>query len=70
MIYRNLELDFVKLILAKSPMLKKVRIHLYNEVAQAEALDVLGILKQNTSPSVEVIVEVMEGSCTSTRSVM
>ncbi|KAK1429030.1 hypothetical protein QVD17_11229 [Tagetes erecta] len=72
LVYRNLELDFVKLVLAKSPVLKKVRIFLNNEVTEDEALDVLGTLKQtpHASPSVEVIVEVIEGSCTSSRSVM
>ncbi|KAK9048523.1 hypothetical protein SSX86_032514 [Deinandra increscens subsp. villosa] len=51
MIYRNFELDFVKLILAKSPVLKKVRIFLYNEVAKDEALHISGILKQSPHAS-------------------
>ncbi|KAI3822966.1 hypothetical protein L1987_10569 [Smallanthus sonchifolius] len=72
MIYRNAELDFVKLILAKSPVLKKLRIFLYNEVAKDEALHVSGILKQSphASADAEVIVEIIEGSCPSSRSVM
>ncbi|KAI3688362.1 hypothetical protein L1987_82074 [Smallanthus sonchifolius] len=72
MIYRNAELDFVKLILTKSPVLKKLRIFLYNEVAKDEALHISGILEQSphASADAEVIVEIIEGSCPSSRSVM
>ncbi|KAI7726256.1 hypothetical protein M8C21_008600, partial [Ambrosia artemisiifolia] len=72
MIYRNAELDFVKVILAKSPMLKKVKIFLYNEVAKDEALHISGILEQSphASPVVDFIVEIIGSSCTSSRSVM
>ncbi|KAL8245591.1 hypothetical protein R6Q59_011849 [Mikania micrantha] len=72
MIYRNFELDFVKIILAKSPVLKKVRIFLCNEVARDEALHISEILRLSPHASlvVEVIVEIIKGSCPSSRSVM
>ncbi|MFS8005987.1 putative F-box domain, leucine-rich repeat domain superfamily, F-box-like domain superfamily [Helianthus anomalus] len=72
MIYRNAELDFVKVILAKSPMLKKVKIFLYNEVAKDEALHISGILKQSPHASsvVEFFVEIIGGSGSRSRSVM
>ncbi|XP_076882875.1 F-box/FBD/LRR-repeat protein At1g13570-like [Bidens hawaiensis] len=72
MIYRDVELDFVKLILAKSPALKKVRILLYNEVAKDEELQISEIFKQcsHASSVVDVVVEGIRGSCTSSRCVM
>lgn len=73
MMYRKIELDFVKLVLAKSPVLKKVRILLYNEVAKDEELQISEILlcSPHTSPVVEIVVEIIGGSCTSSsRSVM
>lgn len=59
---REYELDFVKLILAKSPVLKKVRIFLYNEVNKEEELKIKGILlgSPRASSAVEIIVQDME----------
>ncbi|GKA36205.1 F-box/FBD/LRR-repeat protein-like protein [Tanacetum coccineum] len=56
------ELDFVKLILAKSPMLKKVRIFFYREVDEDEELMIKGILLHSprASPAVEIIVQGMK----------
>ncbi|GJX19733.1 F-box/FBD/LRR-repeat protein-like protein [Tanacetum coccineum] len=59
---REYELDFVKLILAKSPMLKKVRIFLYKKVDEDEGLKIKEILLRSSraSPAVEIIVQGME----------
>nr|XP_043639682.1 F-box/FBD/LRR-repeat protein At1g13570-like [Erigeron canadensis] len=55
----ELEMEFVKLILAKSPVLKKVRITLDDEVTKEEEMFILRILLRcpNVSPVVEIIVE-------------
>nr|GEZ82650.1 F-box/FBD/LRR-repeat protein At1g13570-like [Tanacetum cinerariifolium] len=41
MIYRETELDFVKFVLAKSPVLKKVRLFLHEEVGKDEHMQTL-----------------------------
>ena len=52
------ELDFVKIILAESPVLKKVRIFLNNKVAKDEDLKMCKVLLHSThaSPQVKIIV--------------
>lgn len=54
------EVEFVKLILAKSPLLMKVRIVLNNDVAENEDLQTLTTLlcsSSHVSPLVEISVE-------------
>nr|XP_043606508.1 F-box/FBD/LRR-repeat protein At1g13570-like [Erigeron canadensis]XP_043606516.1 F-box/FBD/LRR-repeat protein At1g13570-like [Erigeron canadensis]XP_043606524.1 F-box/FBD/LRR-repeat protein At1g13570-like [Erigeron canadensis]XP_043606532.1 F-box/FBD/LRR-repeat protein At1g13570-like [Erigeron canadensis] len=73
MFYRKTELDLVKLILANAPVLKKVTIFVCSEVARDEELKISGLLlgSPHASPVVEIIVEVVEVSDTSSsRSVM
>lgn len=59
---RENELDFVKLILAKSPVLKKVEIYLENYVDKDEELEILEILSQSPHPLplVETIIGKVE----------
>ena len=72
MIYREIELDFVKLVLAKSPVLKKVRLFLHEEVSKDEQMQISETLLDSPRASLEVqiIVEIVEGSHTGSRSVM
>ena len=72
MIYREIELDFVKLVLAKSPVLKKVRLFLHEEVSKDEQMQISETLLDSPRASLEVqiIVEIIEGSHTGSRSVM
>ena len=62
---REYELDFVKLILAKSPVLKKLRIFLYNKVNKDEELKIKEILlcSPRASPAVEIIMETRRDIC-------
>ncbi|GJW44560.1 F-box/FBD/LRR-repeat protein-like protein [Tanacetum coccineum] len=53
------EMNFVRLVLAKSPVLKKVRIFLdYGEVDEGEELQILQVLLSSprASPAVEIII--------------
>ncbi|GKB30318.1 F-box/FBD/LRR-repeat protein-like protein [Tanacetum coccineum] len=63
-IYRNRkrQLDFVKLILAKSPVLKKVRIFLPKKVSKKKESQISGILMGSpcASPEVQIIFEESE----------
>ncbi|GJV60547.1 F-box/FBD/LRR-repeat protein-like protein [Tanacetum coccineum] len=63
-IYRNRkrQLDFVKLILAKSPVLKKVKIFLSKEVSKKKESQISGILMGSpcTSPDVRITFEESE----------
>lgn len=72
MIYRETELDFVKLVLAKSPVLKKVRIFIHEEVGMVEQMQIVETLLDppRASLEVQIIVEIGEGSHTGSRSVM
>nr|GEW58382.1 hypothetical protein [Tanacetum cinerariifolium] len=69
MIYRETELDFVKFVLAKSPVLKKVRLFLHEEVGKDEHMQTL-LDSPRASLEVQIIVEIAEGSHTGSRSVM
>ncbi|GJY42887.1 F-box/FBD/LRR-repeat protein [Tanacetum coccineum] len=53
------ELEFVKLMLAKSPMLKRLKIYLLDNVTKDEEMTLLRILLRTSraSPLVEIIVE-------------
>nr|GEV26290.1 ribonuclease H-like domain-containing protein [Tanacetum cinerariifolium]GEV29094.1 ribonuclease H-like domain-containing protein [Tanacetum cinerariifolium] len=55
----KLNLELVKLILAKSPLLKKVRITLCNKVTKVEELKICKVRLRSTraSPMVDIIVE-------------
>ena len=55
----KVELEFVKLILAKSPVLKKVKIFLLDNITKDEEMTLLRILLRSprASPLVEIIVE-------------
>ena len=52
-------LEFVKLMLAKSPVLKKLKIYLMDNVTKDEEMVILRILLRSprASPLVEIIVE-------------
>lgn len=52
------ELEFVKLIRAKAPMLKKVKIFIYSKVDKDEELKLLRILLQSPRTSLEVKISV------------
>ncbi|GJS63440.1 F-box/FBD/LRR-repeat protein [Tanacetum coccineum] len=69
MIYRETQLDFVKFVLAKSPVLKKVRLFLQEEVGKDEQMQTL-LDSPRASLEVQIIVEIAEGSHTGSRSVM
>nr|GEY73065.1 hypothetical protein [Tanacetum cinerariifolium] len=55
----KLNLELVKLILAKSPLLKKVRITLCNKVTKVEELKIckVRLCSPRASPMVDIIVE-------------
>lgn len=59
----KLNLELVKLILAKSPVLKKVRITLCKQVTKDEELKICKVLLRSphVSPMVDIIVERCNG---------
>ena len=60
--YLRLNLELVKLILAKSPVLKKVRIFLCKNISMNEELKICKVLlcSPRASPLVNIIVERVE----------
>ncbi|XP_071703427.1 F-box/FBD/LRR-repeat protein At1g13570-like [Rutidosis leptorrhynchoides] len=64
LIIKKPNLDFVKLILAKSPVLKTVRLMSYNKDAELNLLDAL-LPSPRASPMVEIVVVVKEPSYSS-----
>ncbi|XP_071698865.1 F-box/FBD/LRR-repeat protein At1g13570-like [Rutidosis leptorrhynchoides] len=67
MSHRKSDVDVVKLILAKSPVLKKVKILLDNYVTKDEELEISrSILSApHASPIIKIVVNVVDYSCTS-----
>ncbi|MFS8006062.1 putative FBD domain-containing protein [Helianthus anomalus] len=55
------ELDFVKLVLAKSPVLKKVRINPHRCIDEDEAAEILKILLGDCTPCASPVVEISVG---------